>query len=440
MRAYDIIAKKRDGGTLTREELEFLFNGYVDGSIPDYQMSAFTMAVFFQGMNHEETAMLTKIMLDSGDKIDLSSIPGTKVDKHSTGGVGDKTTLVVAPLVAAAGVPVAKMSGRGLGHTGGTIDKLSAIPGLRVELEIDEFLQQVREVGLAVVGQTGNLVPADKKLYALRDVTATVNSLPLIASSIMSKKLASGADKIVLDVKVGSGAFMKNVDQAFELARAMVAIGSDMGRETVAVITNMDQPLGNAVGNALEVREAIEVLKGRGPADLRAVCLELGAWMLRLGGKVEDAARGKEMLTELIETGKGLAKLGEMIAAQGGDTKVLENPDLLPQAERVLTLLADQAGTISRLHAEKVGLAAMVAGAGRSRKEDDIDLAAGVILKAKPGQAVDRGQVLAEVYTGHEQKGKAALEILKEAYSFGDYREQPLIYGTVTKNGDNRYR
>ncbi len=436
MRVYDVIVKKRDGRELSLEEIKFLIDGYVSGSIPDYQMSAFSMAVYFQGMTARETADLTRVMLESGDRIDLSAIPGIKVDKHSTGGVGDKTTLVVAPLVAAAGIPVAKMSGRGLGHTGGTIDKLSAIPGFQVELTPEKFLRQVREIGLAVVGQTGNLVPADKKLYALRDVTATVNSLPLIASSIMSKKLAAGADKIILDVKAGSGAFMKTTEEAFALARAMVDIGNSMDRETLAIISDMDQPLGNMVGNSLEVIEAIETLKGKGPEDLRSLCLELGAWMLVLAEKAADVSRGREMLAQFLASGKGLEKLKEMVSAQGGNPEAITNQELLPRAEKTVPVRANRSGTVSHLDAEKVGLAAMAAGAGRSKKEDDIDLAAGIVLKAKRGDKVGRGQILAEIHTASREKGNQAASILAGAYSFGAPVDRPLIFGTVTVSGE----
>ncbi|WP_366922419.1 pyrimidine-nucleoside phosphorylase [Metallumcola ferriviriculae] len=438
MRVYDVIAKKRDGAELSQEEIQFLLNGYAAGDIPDYQMSAFTMAVFFQGMTARETAHFTQVMLQSGDQIDLSDIPGVKVDKHSTGGVGDKTTLVVAPLVAAAGIPVAKMSGRGLGHTGGTLDKLAAIPGLQVDLAPEQFLRQVREVGLAVVGQTGNLVPADKKLYALRDVTATVNSLPLIASSIMSKKLASGADKIILDVKVGSGAFMKTAEEAFALAKAMVDIGSSMKRETTALVSDMDQPLGKTVGNALEVVEAVETLKGHGPEDLRQLCLELGARMLAAAGKAADEHRGKEILTELLRNGSGLKKLREMVTTQGGNAEALENYNLLPRAQVIIPLYSKTNGYISHLHAEKVGLAAMAAGAGRSRKEDEIDLAAGIVLKAKRGDKVAVGEQLAEIHAADERRAAQATDMLAEAFTYGQPEKHPLILGFVTDTGEYR--
>jgi len=432
VRAYDIIAKKRDGLALKESELKYLIDGYVQGVIPDYQISAFTMAVFFQGMTNEETAALTKIMLESGDRVDLSGISGIKVDKHSTGGVGDKLSLIVGPLVAAAGIPVAKMSGRGLGHTGGTIDKLSSIPGFQVQLSTDQFIKQVREIGLAIVSQTGNLVPADKKLYALRDVTATVESLPLIASSIMSKKLASGAEKIVLDVKVGSGAFMKSKDEAFQLARAMVKIGQDMNRETVAVISNMDEPLGNMVGNALEVEEAIEVLSGGGPKDLLNISLELGAWMITLAGAVAGIDEAKERLAGFIDNKSGLNKLAAMIRAQGGDDNVVNDTSILPQGKHVSRVYAPQSGVLSKVNAHQVGLAAMTAGAGRSTKEDNIDLGAGIKLAAKMGQKVKKGELLAEIYAESNEKAQAALKILERAYAFGEYEEQPMIFGTVT--------
>ncbi|MFU8795568.1 MAG: pyrimidine-nucleoside phosphorylase, partial [Dethiobacteria bacterium] len=374
MRTYDLIIKKRNGFILTKAEIDFLISGYVDGSIPDYQMSALAMAIYFQGMNEEETLHLTMAMVNSGDTISLKKIPGIKVDKHSTGGVGDTTTLVLAPLVAAAGVPVAKLSGRGLGHTGGTLDKLESIPGFSTEMTVKELLAAVKNIGVAVAGQTGNLVPADKMLYALRDVTATVDSMPLIAGSIMSKKLAAGADALVLDVKSGDGAFLKDREQAFKLARAMVNIGNGAGRETVAVVTNMDQPLGRAVGNALEVEEAILTLRGEGPPDLEELCLVLGGWVLCLAGKTDSPVEGKEILKKLIDNGEALRKMKELISNQHGNDAVTENLHLLPHTTNRVKVKAVASGYIKRLKAEAIGVAAMTLGAGREKKDSIIDL------------------------------------------------------------------
>lgn len=398
MRAYEIILKKRNGLALTGAEIDYLIKGYVAGLVPDYQMAAFAMAVYFQGMSREETLALTMAMVQSGETVSLADIPGIKVDKHSTGGVGDTTTLVLVPLVAAAGVPVAKMSGRGLGHTGGTLDKLESIPGFRTDLSREELADQVRRIGAAVAGQTANLVPADKALYALRDVTATVDSLPLIASSIMSKKLAAGADAIVLDVKCGDGAFMKNLDDALALARAMVEIGRGAGRETVAILSAMEQPLGRAVGNALEVEEAIKTLRGEGSADLEELCLVLGGQMLCLAGKVPDPARGSELLKGLLG-GAALNKFKELIAAQHGDARVADDPSLLPQAPVRLELPSPAAGFVQRIRAESIGRSAMLLGAGRETKEDAIDPAAGIVLLKKAGDAVKAGEPLAVLHT-----------------------------------------
>jgi len=398
VRAYEIILKKRNGLALTGAEIDYLIKGYVAGLVPDYQMAAFAMAVYFQGMSREETLALTMAMVQSGETVSLADIPGIKVDKHSTGGVGDTTTLVLVPLVAAAGVPVAKMSGRGLGHTGGTLDKLESIPGFRTDLSREELADQVRRIGAAVAGQTANLVPADKALYALRDVTATVDSLPLIASSIMSKKLAAGADAIVLDVKCGDGAFMKNLDDALALARAMVEIGRGAGRETVAILSAMEQPLGRAVGNALEVEEAIKTLRGEGPADLEELCLVLGGQMLCLAGKVPDPARGSELLKGLLG-GAALNKFKELIAAQHGDARVADDPSLLPQAPVRLELPSPAAGFVQRIRAESIGRSAMLLGAGRETKEDAIDPAAGIVLLKKAGDAVKAGEPLAVLHT-----------------------------------------
>lgn len=398
MRIYDLIAKKRDGGTHTREELEAIVNGFVSGEVADYQMAAWMMAVYLRGMTNEETAELTDVMAHSGVMVDLSPIPGIKVDKHSTGGVGDKTTLILAPIVSSLGGKMAKMSGRGLGHTGGTVDKLESIPGYKTTLTSEQFLQQVEQVGVAVIGQSGNLTPADKKLYALRDVTATVDSLPLITSSIMSKKLAAGSHSIVLDVKVGSGAFMKTLGDARKLAENMVAIGKACGRNVRAVLSNMDVPLGMAIGNALEVQEAAEILQGRGCEDLRGVCMTLAANMVELcNGWDEDFA--KQQVHEAVASGKAFEQMKRWIAAQGGDASVLEDFSKLPQASTVHEILAPQDGWISRMDTQKVGEASSILGAGRMTKEDTIDFAAGIVLSKKTGDFAKKGDVLARLYT-----------------------------------------
>jgi pyrimidine-nucleoside phosphorylase len=427
LRVYDLILKKRNGGVLSRDEIEYLISGYVAGDIPDYQMSALAMAIYFQGMNDEETLNLTMAMVNSGETISLKTIPGIKVDKHSTGGVGDTTTIVLAPLVAAAGAPVAKLSGRGLGHTGGTLDKLEAIPGFRTDLSIEELIETVKKSGLAVAGQTGNLVPADKMLYALRDVTATVDSMPLIAGSIMSKKLAAGADALVLDVKTGDGAFLKDREKAFALARAMVAIGKGAGRSAVAVITNMEQPLGRAVGNALEVVEAVKTLRGEGPADLEEACLVLGGWMLYLAGKSADPEEGKVMLAEKISDGSALQKLKELVANQHGMVEALDDLSLLPRAAAEIRVKAEQGGYVSALKAELIGLAAMALGAGRENKESIIDPAVGIFIEKKIGDEVKSGDTLAiihasannrpELLAAVEEKVKAAYRLTEKAVS-----------------------
>ncbi|WP_010498992.1 pyrimidine-nucleoside phosphorylase [Paenibacillus elgii] len=439
MRTVDIIHGKRDGKELSSEEIAFLIEGYTKGEIPDYQMSAWAMAVYFNGMSARETADLTLAMARSGDQVDLSSIPGIKVDKHSTGGVGDTTTLIVGPLVAAAGIPVAKMSGRGLGHTGGTIDKLEAIPGFAVERTTEQFLAQVREIGLAVVGQTGNLTPADKKLYGLRDVTATVESIPLIASSIMSKKIASGADAIVLDVKTGRGAFMKSLDDSIKLAQAMVDIGTEVGRETVALITNMDEPLGPSIGNSLEVLEAIDTLSGRGPAELTEICLELAAHMVRLGGKVDGEAEAKELVARLLESGEALAKLEQFIAAQGGDARVAEDPARLPQAANRVDVPAPEEGYVAAIDAEALGITAMLLGAGRATKDDKIDLAVGIKLFKRVGDPVKKGEPLAELYINREDSAETAEMMRRTADAFtiasAPAEKLKLIYAVITKDG-----
>ena len=436
MRMYDVIEKKRDGGELTDEEIDFFISGYVSGEIPDYQASALAMAIFYEGMTPRETAKLTMAMAESGDMMDLSAIPGIKVDKHSTGGVGDKTTLVVAPIVASLGVKVAKMSGRGLGHTGGTLDKLESIPGLSVEISEPDFFKQVSEIGVAVAGQTGNLVPADKKLYALRDVTATVDSVPLIASSIMSKKIASGSNCILLDVKCGSGAFMKTVDSAVELAQAMVSIGEHVGRTTAALITGMDRPLGKNIGNALEVAEAVATLRGEGPEDLTAVCVELAANMLNLAGKgsveeCRDLARGQ------IANGEGLAKLADMVAAQGGDAAVIRDTSKFDAAPFRREVLAKESGYMSAMNTERVGIASVALGAGREKKGDPIDMAAGIILERKTGDYVEKGEVLATLLTSDEKRLDDGERIFREALSFGPEQPslEPLFFARVSRDG-----
>ncbi|MDT3427534.1 pyrimidine-nucleoside phosphorylase [Paenibacillus forsythiae] len=443
MRAVDIIQKKRDGRELTSEEISFLIQGYTRGEIPDYQMSAWAMAVYFRGMNARETGDLTLEMAKSGDQVDLGPIAGVKVDKHSTGGVGDKTTVVLAPLVAAAGVPVAKMSGRGLGHTGGTLDKLESISGFSVEMDRERFFAQVGEIGAAVIGQSGNITPADKKLYALRDVTATVESIPLIASSVMSKKIAAGADAIVLDVKTGSGAFMKTLEDSIKLAQAMVDIGTQLGRNTVAVISDMDQPLGYGIGNALEVKEGIETLRGQGPKDLTEVCLILGSQMLVLGGKAKDTEEARKILEEHIADGSALEKLKAIVAAQGGDVSQIESPSALPAARKQVEVKAAADGHIEAIQAEAIGVAAMLLGAGRETKESVIDLAVGIVLAKKVGDAVSAGDTLAVLHISDASgdKVKEAEDKVLEAYRITaqPVTPPPLVYAIVTKDGVTRY-
>lgn len=441
MRMLDIILKKRNGGELTREEIDFFIKEYVAGRIPDYQAAALLMAIYFQGMTSRETADLTLAMAYSGETVDLSPISGIKVDKHSTGGVGDTTTLVVAPLVAACGVPVAKMSGRGLGHTGGTIDKLESIPGFNPFQSIDNFIRIVKEVGVAVVGQTENLVPADKKLYALRDVTGTVEHKSLIASSVMSKKIAAGADAIVLDVKVGSGAFMKSVEDAFELAQEMVSVGILVGRNTIAIVTDMNQPLGMAVGNALEVKEAIEVLKGEREGALKEVSLLLGAYMLYVAGHCLTVEQGREMVEEALYSGRGLQKLKDMIHAEGGDERVVDDTSLLPLADEVIAIKAQQSGYISAMDAYGIGQAARLLGAGRSTKEDEIDHKVGIVLYKRLGERVEKGETLAEFYVTRQDNLQEAITAFNEGIIIGDQPPQPrpLVYGVVTRDGVERW-
>lgn len=432
MRMYDIIHKKRNGGELSGDEIRFFVEGYTNGSVPDYQAAAFCMAVYFQGMTEKETSELTLAMAESGDQIDLSGIDGFTVDKHSTGGVGDKTSLIVAPIVASCGGKVAKMSGRGLGHTGGTVDKLEAIPNFRTELTPDEFIKQVNNIGLCIVGQTGELAPADKKLYALRDVTATVESIPLIASSIMSKKLAAGSKGIVLDVKTGSGAFMKTFEESENLAKKMVSIGKSAGRSVTAVITNMDIPLGNSVGNSLEVIEAIKTLKGEGESDLTDVCLTLAAQMLcMVTGEDEKACYA--MAKDAIDDGSALNKLCEMISAQGGNAGVVDDFSLFKQPKHTVEISSEREGYIEHTDAEKIGLASVILGAGREKKGDPIDSSAGIVLKKKTGDRVEKGDTLAIFYTDDESKIEEAKREFFDAFTFGNKKPpaQKHIYRII---------
>ncbi|EJL1416329.1 pyrimidine-nucleoside phosphorylase [Staphylococcus pseudintermedius] len=430
MRMVDIIAKKRDGHALTKEEIEFVVNGYTNDDIPDYQMSSLAMAIFFQDMTDEERAYLTMAMVESGDQIDLSNIEGIKVDKHSTGGVGDTTTLVLAPLVAALDVPVAKMSGRGLGHTGGTIDKLESVEGFHVEISEEAFVKLVNEDKVAVIGQTGNLTPADKKIYALRDVTATVNSIPLIASSIMSKKIAAGADAIVLDVKTGNGAFMKTVDDAEQLAHAMVKIGNQVGRQTMAIISDMSQPLGRAIGNALELQEAIDTLKGEGPEDLTELVLTLGSQMVVLAQKAKDLDEARGMLQEVIDNGKALEKFKTFLSNQGGDASVVDEPSKLPTAQYQFELPAKRSGVVSEMIANEIGIASMMLGAGRQTKEDVIDLAVGLVLNKKVGDRVEEGESLLTIYANSEDVEQVKQK-LYDNITISDHAEQPQLINTI---------
>ncbi|ELH1001628.1 pyrimidine-nucleoside phosphorylase [Staphylococcus pseudintermedius] len=430
MRMVDIIAKKRDGHALTKEEIEFVVNGYTNDDIPDYQMSSLAMAIFFQDMTDEERAYLTMAMVESGDQIDLSNIEEIKVDKHSTGGVGDTTTLVLAPLVAALDVPVAKMSGRGLGHTGGTIDKLESVEGFHVEISEEAFVKLVNEDKVAVIGQTGNLTPADKKIYALRDVTATVNSIPLIASSIMSKKIAAGADAIVLDVKTGNGAFMKTVDDAEQLAHAMVKIGNQVGRQTMAIISDMSQPLGRAIGNALELQEAIDTLKGEGPEDLTELVLTLGSQMVVLAQKAKDLDEARGMLQEVIDNGKALEKFKTFLSNQGGDASVVDDPSKLPTAQYQFELPAKRSGVVSEMIANEIGIASMMLGAGRQTKEDVIDLAVGLVLNKKVGDRVEEGESLLTIYANSEDVEQVKQK-LYDNITISDHAEQPQLIHTI---------
>ncbi|MBD0406979.1 pyrimidine-nucleoside phosphorylase [Bacillus siamensis] len=433
MRMVDLIVKKQNGKELTTEEIQFFVKGYTDGSIPDYQASALAMAIYFQDMTDRERADLTMAMVNSGETIDLSAIEGIKVDKHSTGGVGDTTTLVLAPLVAALGVPVAKMSGRGLGHTGGTIDKLEAIEGFHVELSKDEFIKLVNRDKVAVIGQSGNLTPADKKLYALRDVTGTVNSIPLIASSIMSKKIAAGADAIVLDVKTGAGAFMKTDEDAVNLAKAMVRIGNNVGRQTMAVISDMSQPLGFAIGNALEVQEAIDTLRGEGPEDLNELVLTLGSQMVVLAKKAETLEEARTKLQEVMKNGKALEKFKEFLSNQGGDASVVDEPSKLPQAAYKIDVPAKEAGVVSEIIADEIGVAAMLLGAGRATKEDEIDLAVGIMLRKKVGDKVEKGEPLVTLYANRENVDDVTAKVYNNIRISEKAEAPKLIHTLITE-------
>jgi pyrimidine-nucleoside phosphorylase len=429
MRMYDIILKKRNGGELSKEEINFFVEGYTRGEIPDYQVSALMMAIYFRKMTKGETLALTMAMAGSGEQLDLSMIQGVKVDKHSTGGVGDKTSLALAPMVAACGIPVAKMSGRGLGHTGGTIDKLESFLGFTTGLTSDKFIDNVNRIGIAIMGQTADLAPADKKLYALRDVTATVDNMSLIASSIMSKKLAAGADAIVLDVKTGSGAFMKREQDARALAEEMVEIGRNAGRKTVAVISDMDQPLGYAVGNALEVKEAIDTLSGKGPEDFVELCITLGSQMLLVGGKASLEAEAREMLRGVIADGSALRKFAEFVEAQGGDKEAVYRPERLPKAQIVRAISAPRSGYVSRIVCDEVGLCSLILGGGRERKDSAIDLAVGLVLCRKVGDYVKEGEPLAILHANEEKRALEAEERYLSACTITETipKPKPLI-------------
>ncbi len=438
-RAIDVIRKKRDGSELSRSEIESLVNAYTRGDIPDYQVSAWLMAVVLRGMTRAETAALTDAMLRSGEQLDLSSLPAKKVDKHSTGGVGDKTSLVLAPLAAAAGVAVPMISGRGLGHTGGTLDKLEAIPGFNVNLSAGQFRSVLETCGCAMIGQTAEIAPADRKLYALRDVTGTVESPYLICASIMSKKLAEGIDALVLDVKTGSGAFMKHEKDAAFLAELMVETGERMGKKVVALITDMDQPLGNKIGNALEVIEAVEVLHGEGPQDLRELCLELAGWMLYLGEAADSVNAGKNRGQELIASGRALQKFRQMVELQGGEPGVVDHPDRLPRAPDLTTTASTKSGFVTSVQCERVGTACVILGGGRERKEDSVDPAVGIVLHKKVGDSVAAGEPLATIHYNHETRAARAKQLLEASYTISDSpppERRPLIHGVIGNSGE----
>lgn len=432
MRMYDIIEKKKKNIELSEKEINFFVNGYTNGDIPDYQISALLMAIYFNGMSDNELSYLTLAMANSGDTIDLSSVNGITVDKHSTGGVGDKTTLIVAPIVAALGCKVAKMSGRGLGFTGGTIDKLESIPNYSVNISTDDFFKQVNEIGLSIIAQSGNLTPADKKLYALRDVTATIDSIPLIASSVMSKKLAAGASCIVLDVKVGSGAFMKDVESAKLLAQKMVNIGYSANRKVLAVISNMDIPLGNAIGNSLEIKEAIDVLKGNGPKDLIDICTSLASYMVMLSTN-KNIEECRSLVNEVIKNGNALDKFKQLVKYQNGNVDYINNPELFKQAKYQVPFYAEKSGFISNMNTELIGNCSSILGAGRNFKEDTIDFSAGIILKSKTGDFVNKGDIIAVLHSSDEEKIQNGIKVFRQSITFSDkeIKKQPLIYDVI---------
>jgi len=434
MRAVDLIRKKRDSGEHSREEIDFLVSSYTRGEIPDYQMAAWLMAVWIRGMSRSELAALTEVMLYSGEVLNLSDLPGNKVDKHSTGGVGDKTSLILAPIVAAGGLNVPMISGRGLGHTGGTLDKLESIPGFNVNLTLDQFRQVLRECGMGLIGQTAEIAPADRKLYALRDVTGTVESPYLICASIMSKKLAEGIDALVLDVKTGSGAFMKNEKDAAFLAELMVETGERMGKQVVALITDMDQPLGNMIGNSLEVVECVEILRGAGPQDLRELCLELAGWMLHLGGATKTVEEGKKRSATLLASGKALDRFRQMIELQGGDPRVIDDAKLLPQAQHTLQVTSAKAGYINSMQCEQIGTACVILGGGREKKEDSVDPSVGIILHKKVGDAVSVGEPIATIYYNAEPKAQRAKQLIEsscEITATAPSTRRPLIHRVI---------
>ena len=438
---YDIIKKKRDGQELSTEEIYYVVENYTKGNIPDYQMAALLMAIYFNKMNERETLDLTKAMINSGEKVDISYIDGIKVDKHSTGGVGDTITLILGPMIAATGVPFVKMSGRGLGHTGGTLDKLESIENFKVNLSREEFIRIVNQTNIVICSQTSNIAPADKKMYSLRDVTATVDNISLIASSIMSKKLAIGSDAILLDVKVGKGAFMKDLDSAVELSNEMVRIGTNYGRETVAVLTNMDEPLGNAIGNSLEVKEAIDVLKGNGPKDLYDLSIELGSILLLMAKKVKNRNKGKEVLQEVIRTNKAYEKLIQLVRYQGGNVEQIKNPDLLPKAKYIIEVKSSKEGYIKSIDAEKIGLCALKLGAGRETMDYKIDLSAGIVLNKKINDKINKDEILAYIHTNNLNKVTEVEEMIKDIIEISDIKgeDKKLIYGIVTKEGVTLY-
>jgi pyrimidine-nucleoside phosphorylase len=439
-RAIDVIRTKRDGGDLSSGDIESLVNAYTRGDIPDYQVSAWLMAVVLRGMTRAETAALTDAMLHSGEVLDLSSLPAKKVDKHSTGGVGDKTSLVLAPLAAAAGVAVPMISGRGLGHTGGTLDKLEAIPGFNVNLPVAQFRHVLEICGCAMIGQTAEIAPADRKLYALRDVTGTVESPYLICASIMSKKLAEGIDALVLDVKTGSGAFMKSVKDAAFLADLMVETGERMGKQVVALITDMDQPLGRMIGNALEVVEVVEVLRGEGPEDLRELCIELAGWMLYLGGVAHTVVAGKEQSEKLIASGKALERFRQMVQLQGGDPRAIDDPGKLPRAGHTMTIASPKDGYVTSLQCEQIGTTCVILGGGRERKEDSVDPAVGIVLHKKVGDAVAAGEPLATIYYNADERLARARQLLEQSYQITaspSHEKRPLIHRVIGKSGEN---